>query len=511
MKHNPTPEQAAIIEAARTRKESLLIRAYAGTGKTTTLEMIAYALPSEIPGLALAFNVKIKKELEKRFPPHFTVMTMNGLGHRAWAKAIGKRPVIDERKLGRLVTQVCKEAGFDASPDDWNSIRQLASNAMTQGLIPKEFTHVKGLLADSDESWSILMDELLISNEVLAQLARSVVLLDVREGYTGTISFDDQIYLSTMYNGVFPRFAQVMVDEAQDLSPLNHIQVRRAASDRLIVVGDDKQAIYAFRGADHTSMEKLKSLRSEWIELPLATTFRCPQSVVARQQIHAPGFVAFSKNIVGQVINWREEGKNELKGAWNGQKLLKLANGYEPAILCRNNAPLLSCAFKLIRSGIGCHMVGRDIGKGLIALAKKLIPLDDTPGLECHNLITAWMESEIAIAEANGKDNKAEQIDDKGQCLLAVLDDPSIRNAGDMRQRLELLFDRESGQITLSTGHRAKGLEWPVVLHIDPWRIPSKYAKGKSLRQESNLRYVIETRAMQTLIMANMEDYKDEC
>ena len=52
--------------------------------------------------------------------------------------------------------------------------------------------------------------------------------------------------------------------------------------------------------------------------------------------------------------------------------------GHDVAVLCRNNAPLLSMAFKLLRRGIGVKMLGRDIGKGLVPLAKKLFPNPNT-------------------------------------------------------------------------------------------------------------------------------------
>ena len=48
---------------------------------------------------------------------------------------------------------------------------------------------------------------------------------------------------------------------------------------------------------------------------------------------------------------------------------------------------------------------------------------------------------------------------------------------------------KQTGTITLLTGHKAKGLEWPVVYHLDPWLL----GEGE---QEQNLRYVILTRAM---------------
>ena len=182
----------------------------------------------------------------------------------------------------------------------------------------------------------------------------------------GCISYDDQIYLPVVFSGAFPRFNTVLVDEAQDLSPLNHQMLRKVAAGKLIVVGDPRQAIYAFRGADHNSMTNLKALKSEWIELPLNTTFRCPQRVVDRQHVHAPQYRAADSNPMGEILDLTLQ-------PWTTETLKPYASG-ELAILCRNNAPLLSMAFKLLRQGIGVNMMGRDIGRGLSALCKKLSP-----------------------------------------------------------------------------------------------------------------------------------------
>jgi superfamily I DNA/RNA helicase len=79
---------------------------------------------------------------------------------------------------------------------------------------------------------------------------------------------------------------------------------------------------------------------------------------------------------------------------------------------------------------------------------------------------------------------------------------------------LKRVFSRENGEVTLSTVHKAKGLEWPLVAHLDPWRIPSKQAQMAAaagdmsqLEQEYNLKYVAETRTKHTLINASMEDF----
>ena len=502
----PTEEQQAIVAAALGRSESLLVRAFAGCAKTTTLELIGAALPSDVPVLALAFNVKIKKELELRFPDHVSVLTLNGLGHRAWGKAIGKRLTLDTKKLGRLTSAVFAAEGFHQGKDDWIVVKTLAEKAMQLGLVPKPYTQ-RGLVEDTQEVWEeISFDEGLQASKAHLSFAHDVLCASIAEGTSGVISFDDQIYLSALFGGSFPRFPIVMVDESQDLSPLNHIQVRRSCAGRLIVVGDEKQAIYAFRGADFESIAKLRALRSDWLELPLATTFRCPKAIVARQQEHVPGFKAWEGCKEGAIIHLPQG--RFAPPTWCWDEIEHIAAGGSIAVLCRNNAPLVSFAFKLLSLGVGCHMLGRDIGKGLERLLKKLAP-DESLGIE-HVLraIRTWREHQCALALANDNDSKIEKITDQADCLVAVAS-TDTRTAGALRSRLVELFSRDAGLVTLSTGHRAKGLEWDTVLHLDPQRVPSRFARSESaLAQEMNLLYVIETRSKNILINAKLEDFE---
>lgn len=522
--HPPTPEQQAILDAALADRRSIMIDALAGCTKTTILQMLAAALPQE-PSLALAFNVKIKKELEARFPSHFEIKTLNGLGHSAWQRAIGKRLTLDDRKLGKLVTEHIKLSGNEVSQDEWDQLRRLVTAAMQVGIVPASRPH-QGLTSDTFTNWADLaIDQLMLQPPVwFLEIARGVLKASVDLSFEGTISFDDQIYMPTLFNGVFPRFPLVMVDEAQDLSPLNHIMVKKCAADRLIVVGDPKQAIYGFRGADSSSMENMLKLRKEWVRLPLYLTFRCPSVVVARQQDHAPGYRAAPSNAEGQWLSWPKGAPavgdvmapGEPSPMWTWERDLSPATGAGTvAILCRNNGPLLSLAFKLIRQGVGCVMLGRDIGKGLVALSKKLLPHNNTPTTECAELIEAWREHETQLARVNEREDKVAAVEDRAACLFAVLESGMCKTSGELRTKLEALFSRDTGRVTLVSIHRSKGLEWDCVLHLDPWRIPSKYARAAAargdrtqLQQELNLRYVCETRTKHTLISANLEDFQ---
>src|SRR3954468_14773395 len=93
----PTAEQSAIIDAAKSTKDSILISALAGAAKTSTLEMICRELPVQ-PILCLAFNRRIAEEMKTRLPGHVSVKTMNALGHGIWTTAVGKRLVVDTKK-----------------------------------------------------------------------------------------------------------------------------------------------------------------------------------------------------------------------------------------------------------------------------------------------------------------------------------------------------------------------------------------------------------------------------
>lgn len=255
-------------------------------------------------------------------------------------------------------------------------------------------------------------------------------------------------------------------------------------------------------------MDTMRGLRDSWIDLPLTTTFRCPKVIVARQQQHAHGFTAAPEAPEGEFHDYCE------KETWGIADLEQSYPNKHIAILCRNNAPIIAAALRIIRGGRGCTVLGAEIGKTLVNLSKKILSSDDTPAPQCVKLIESWREKELSLARANGKEERVAIINDRAECLLAVLESGPAANAGEMRSKLSSMFNKESLAITLATGHKSKGLEWPVVIHLDPWRVPSKFARKAyemgnvaQMQQEMNLRYVIETRAQKVLINADLETF----
>jgi superfamily II DNA or RNA helicase len=75
----PTGEQQANLDAAVTGG-SVSISAAAGSGKTSTLRMIAEARP-KTQMLYLAFNKAIQVEADGSFPPNVTCNTAHALAY----------------------------------------------------------------------------------------------------------------------------------------------------------------------------------------------------------------------------------------------------------------------------------------------------------------------------------------------------------------------------------------------------------------------------------------------
>jgi len=168
------------------------------------------------------------------------------------------------------------------------------------------------------------------------------------------------------------------------------------------------------------------------------------------------------------------------------------------AIICRNNAPLLSMALILLRAGRGVHLVGTDLGPQLVKALKRL-GTTDLPQEEVFNAIDTWEQEKLRKSRAAGA------VADKAECLRVFAGfGPTL---GAAIAYCEHLFAAK-GPIQLLSGHKAKGLEWDTVYHLDPQRIPSPYSKeGEALEQELNVRYVIETRAKVALYFVRLEDF----
>lgn len=471
---NYTQEQLAIISAVTARKDVMVI-ARAGCAKTTTIIAAANALPPEIQGLALAFNKKIQQELEKKLPPNIKAITLNALGHRAWAAGCGKKLFLEAQKLQDLLTKTLSDKRLSLDYSERKIILDMVNNLRELGAVPPSIKLGKPFLPWEEAlelAWETLDEpdhKTPDNNQIISFLLEA----SIKSAFNGTIDFNDQIYMPVVFGGIWPNPEVLFVDEAQDLSGMNHVMVQKCRADQLVVVGDPLQAIYAFRGALSDSMPQFAKLR-EFETLKLTTTFRCGKAIVARAQAFVPDFTAHNSN---------PEGKVDFLESWTFKNLPRGS-----AILSRNNAPLIRIALKLIRAKIPASIIGRDIARGLVRDIKKACP-QNKPIVETMALVRDFYNRRIEL-----KPSTAPLLNDRYEAIFAAGDD--TKDTSSLVATIEKIFDDDpSGFITLATGHKAKGLEWDTVFHLDPFLIPFKGATGESLQQEYNLRYVIETRA----------------
>lgn len=476
----PTPEQQAIIDLATSTNDNILISALAGAAKTSTLVLLANALPTQT--LCIAFNKRIADEMQTRLPEHCKAQTLNSLGHRTWMANIGKKAVLDTKKVYRLTRSLIdrlsnpkeKQEAFDSMSD----IMKAVEAGKTCGYIPDEWhgPMTARPLMDDAEFFQWLDVE---PTDLEWEMIKGVTAMSLTEGFgvNGplTIDFSDQLLLPTVFPVSFTIPPLVMIDEAQDLSALNHAMVSKFAKRRLIAVGDECQSIYGFRGAHEESMALMEK-QFNMTRMLLSISFRCPISIVEAAQWRAPHM---------RYPNWAKQGEVRHWAEWTAPQLPDTA-----VILCRNNAPLFGAAIRLLKNGRYPELVGNDIGKSLIKILKKF-------GDESMSQATVLAAIETWKQEKLRKSRSPAKVEDQAECLRIF-----ARQGKNLGESLAYASDilARSGPVKLMTGHKSKGLEWPDVFILDEHLIGDE-------PQEKNLRYVMITRAKETLTYITSEEF----
>ena len=285
--------QRAIFEDVASGEGHTFVSARAGTGKTTTI-VEALNHTGRARTLLMAFNSSIATELRARAPKETTVLTFHSFGLRAIGSAFG-RPVVDGDKV---IGEVARRLDFER-PEE----RAIGF------AISRVVSLAKGTLAQDEEEIGALLDAFGILDsaecdeddfERVVNLAADMLVWS--RGETNVIDFDDMIWLPHTLGLRLPTYDRVFVDEAQDLNAAQIAISLRAVSKggRITAVGDDRQAIYTFRGADSEAVTKIvKELGAK--VLPLSVTYRCGKKIVAQVQRIVPDFRAAETNPEGIV------------------------------------------------------------------------------------------------------------------------------------------------------------------------------------------------------------------
>jgi len=527
------------IEPTANSAPHLVVTARAGTGKTFTLvQGIKYVLgenPCKVPAsdagvdievnasdqqwdiwnamaegetpdsiLFCAFNASIAKELSDRVPKSCEAMTLHRLGGSIIRANTGFYRVDDKGyKLGGIL-ECIKGLDFRTMMRkpilrDWFNTCKKMVGLCKQNMVPFDVLTI--------DEFTRSLTELAGHHMVETELSMREIAGDVKEALklcmenTQKIDFDDMIWLPLVLGMKIKQRDMVLVDEAQDLNPMQQQLVMKVGK-RIIACGDDRQAIYGFAGADVDSIPNLVSYLGETTigvkELKLTKTYRCGHAIVAAAKELVPDYEADDDNCPGEVRTFKFETNKTPEGDRPYTDLVE----DEDMILCRVNAPLVSQCFKFITAGRKAYIQGRSVGADLVKLIKK----SDCQGVaEFIGWLDDWFcrESERIGKLRYGSDSALINLNDRKECLLAFCDSVATDSISDVIGKIQAMFsDKEQQGIRLSSVHKAKGLEADNVYVLLPEGCTMPHAMAKSewqIGQEWNLKYVAITRAIKTL------------
>lgn len=462
----PTAEQVAALTLFATG-ESMVIEAGAGTGKTSTLELIARSTNRR--GQYIAFNKAIVVEAETRFPANVRCDTAHRLAMRAVGNLYRHRldaPRQSPNTVARLldvdsIQMKVGNDGFRSLAAGWvagHVMRALANFCKTADDTPdrSHFDYVDGIDPTTADGRRTFANNDELTTRLMPALARAWA--DIQRN-DGQLRFGHDHYLK-MWQLSEPVIDAdfIMFDEAQDANPVMAAIVAAQTHAQVVYVGDSQQAIYEFTGAVNT----LATLDTDH-RVFLTKSFRFGPAVaeVANTLLDR---LAADLRVVGFDAIASTVGMAER----------------EDAILCRTNAKAVETVMELLTQGRKPHLVGGGVEVVRFAkAARDLMAGSHTshPELACFS---TWGEVQAYVAnDIQGNDLRlmVKLVDDFGPAaIISALDRNSSADTAD---------------VIVSTAHKSKGLEWNAVRIADDFPVDP----GKVGPAELRLMYVACTRA----------------
>ncbi len=493
----PSRYQQAILAAVSQPGDHLVIMATAGAGKTTVLVQIASAQPVDARQLFIAFARDAAAELKRRLPVGVDTRTVHSLGRFVLAEHLRSRNLElsppQPGKYRRLARTALKAAFGQADADTAHFLSQLATAVRLQLADPGDHAVLAGLVEEAGLFLPVPAREV----DRIFALLPGVIDQGVQEAERGLVDFGDMLFVPVRKRLPVPQFDLVAIDEAQDYSPvaLELTLGLAAAGARLVFVGDPRQSIFGFAGADPAAMQRITE-RLDATVLPLSVTYRCPRLHVELARQLAPEIESAPDARPGSVRVVSEE---ELPGLLSAGDL----------VLCRLNAPLVRLALQLTPAGVPVFVRGADLQKRLESLASQVF----SAGIrDPERQLRQYLKDQLRRLSSNGTGPLAlHGLRDEIDCLLSLCSGlPARPEPGQLLNRIAELFGQAPGSVILSSIHRAKGQEADRVVLLQPELLPAPYARSlTALRAEACVQFVALTRARRELVLAGSAPLPD--
>lgn len=503
----PSSYQVAIYDWIEQGSGNALVDAVAGAGKTTTLIEGATRLHTS-NACFVAFNKVIAEEIASRLQAIGSPMqasTIHSLGKRCLGKITfkgNKYTLLCRDYLQGIpdITEVLKET---AETTAVKYLRQLVSFSQLTLTDPTErnlldlvhhyaLDEVKQVIARNTSLWHIIWQGV------------SVVIEAGKRDYQRKhlIEYNDMVYLPTALHTPKPQFDFIFIDEAQDLNraQLELVLACKSPQGRLLFVGDRRQSLYGFAGADTMSIPTIIT-RTHAQVLPLSICYRCPSLPIKLAQQIYPDI---------QPAPTAERGTVEVVSQADFLRLVQPDETGGCAVIGRCTAPLVSLCLKLLQQGKKAKVRGRDIGAGIIDLVERLQKSRRFHFAAFLELLEDYREAQLEILGDKPDNEMAiDALLDKIETVAAFYqayrdemsrEDTAATISGFVSYITDFFSDEDEKQcILFSTIHKAKGLEFNVVYAL-PEKVPHPLAKNAwQYEQELNAEYVLLTRARHAL------------
>lgn len=492
MAFKPSKYQRLIYTFIEKCHGNAVVNAVAGSGKSTTIVNALRIIPSDKKVLFLAFNKSIVEELAQKVKDitNVEVSTLHSLGCKACMRLLNCSVNEDKYKTHfseGMLSGVYQPNG-DLSESDYEEWKSNIRDLIDLGRVNLIKKRVE--LEAVAEKFELY----LVDNEL------DMVMKILRWGILNSrqIDFTDMIYFPVIKNLRMNQYDWVFIDECQDLNACQRELFQRCVKSdggRWIAVGDERQAIYGFAGADTESYAKLKAIPNT-ATLPLSICYRCDENIIR-----------MAKPIVPQ-IEWRDGAES---GVVNKSASLKDVRDGD-MVLCRLSAPLTSLCMKYLSEGIKAYIKGKKVGENLINIVKRTKKKDIKTMLETIDRDNQNLLERIAKKKKLSLDDARENSTyvaavDKYNALVTL--SAGLKTSAALINRIFQIFsDADKSGICLSTIHKSKGLEADRVFIIceDTLLFKPCMRIPWQAEQEYNLVYVAYTRAKHHL--GFIQDFK---
>ena len=528
MKREPSKYQQEILDWVKNGSGSGIVNALAGTGKTTTLTMVAEAVPSKM--LFLAFNKHIADELKERkeLKPlidgkKLKIYTVNALGNMAvidyCKNTLKKEPVLKSNKLysdildGVILDRLQKENR--RLPEDriknkvaMDTIKQHTRTCCdlvrAHCIDYKNLTAIERLI--DDERLFVFRKEILMITTI-PRLEWSLLVSEAIEESidffekTGEYDFIEQIYLPVKLNMYPPIWLKwycdfVACDESQDLSTLQQAFIKK-----LQYLNPYQPTRYLFVGDEHQN--SINHIREQFKahDLYLNICYRCPKKAIKLAKTHAP------------LI---EESPTAQEGEINIISNLNVAN-YTKAgdlVMARKNKDLVSVYLQLIKDKQKVYFKKGDFLFRIVKEIDERKKVKTLKDIEAHieKMQTRELNKKLDESKNEPKNIIDMEEDDIYDIMFSLLGffKNNYKDLGLSGTALGFTnFVRTIAQsepskecVTVGSIHAMKGLEANNVFIVNYFEMPYEFGMGAEYsRQEKNLKYIAETRTKENLYL----------